>query len=51
MARAIDGRSYEFCFESFITSHPVYKEIWSPVLNELLVCEGEPENSDKNAVN
>ena len=51
MARAIDSRPYEFCFESFITGHHVYKEIWSPILNELLVCEREPENSsDKNAV-
>ena len=51
MARAIDRRTYEFCFESFITGHHVYKEIWSPVLNKLLVCVREPENSsDKNAV-
>ena len=51
MARTIDTRPYVFCFESFITGHHIYKEIWGPTLNELLICEREPESTfDRNAV-
>lgn len=38
-------------FEEFITGHHVYKAVWTPTINEELICEREPENEfDRNAI-
>ena len=51
MARTNDCRPTTFSFESFITGHHIYKDIWSPTLGEKLVCEREHGNPhDKYAI-
>ena len=35
---------YKFEFESFITGHHVYKDIWTPVIGEELQCYMEDDN-------
>jgi len=51
MARTSGNKPYSITFKSFITGHHVYKEVWSPVVGEDLICLPEPENShDKYAI-
>lgn len=51
MARATNFRPYIFDFDCFITGHHIYKDIWTPILQEELNCEREPSNQhDKYAV-
>ena len=51
MARTPGHKPYSITFKSFITGHHVYKEVWSPVLDDDLTCLPEPENShDKYAI-
>ena len=51
MARTIDSRPFQFTFDSLATGHHVFKEKWSPVLGEVVLCEREPNNQhDRYAV-
>lgn len=44
-------RLYTFDFDCFIAGHYVYKEIWTPTLQEVLSCKKEPDNPyDKDAL-
>ena len=44
MARAKTYTQYKFEFESLITGHHVYKDIWTPVIGEELQCYMEDDN-------
>ena len=44
MARTNDSRPFTFTFNSVTTGHHIYKDNWTPALNERIVCEREPEN-------
>ena len=37
----------EYEFESYVTGRQIYKKIWTPVINEDLSTETEPENPRK----
>ena len=37
-------RSVSQSFDSVIRGHHIYKEVWSPVIGEILTCEEEPGN-------
>ena len=51
MARTNVCTPFLFEFESYITGHHEYKDIWSPSLGEILETAPEPENPhDKYAV-
>ena len=51
MARATRCRPCIFEFNCFITGHHVYKDIWTPRIQEELTCEREPGNQhDEHAV-
>ena len=51
MARATDIRNTRIQFESYVTGHHVYKGIWSPFIEEEMLCEVEPDNiHDKYAI-
>ena len=40
-----------FTFDSFITGHHIYKDVWDPVIGEIIQCRREPSNKyDNNAV-
>ena len=46
-----DCARYSFTFDSYITGHHVYNNIWTPQLEEFIPCENEPQNiCDRNAV-
>ena len=44
MARTNVCISYVFEFQSHVTGHHVYKDIWTPTLGEKLSTTAEPEN-------
>ena len=51
MARATRCRPSIFEFNCFITGYHVYKDIWTPRIQEELTCEREPGNQhDEHAV-
>ena len=51
MARTLDCTPTTVEVNEFITGHHVYKELWTPTLNEELTCEDELHNlHDRNAV-
>ena len=51
MARTNVCIPYVFEFQSYITGHHVYRDIWTPTLGEKLSTATEPENRhDKYAV-
>ena len=52
MARATDIKPYIIIeFESFVTGHHVYKEVWSPFIGESLNTQMELDNvHDKYAI-
>ena len=51
MARTTEFKMYSFTFDSFITGHHEYKEIWTPHIGDVIQCEREPTNAhDRNAV-
>ena len=51
MARTIDNRPYKSTFQSFATGHHTYKDIWSPIIGEMVLCERELNNQyDQHAV-
>ena len=51
MARTNVCTPYVFEFESYITGHHVYKDIWTPILGEKLATAMEPQNPhDKYAI-
>ena len=51
MARCKICTPYTFQFESYVTGHHIYKDIWTPVIGEKLVAELEPDNLfDKHVV-
>ena len=50
-ARAKSYTQYKFEFESLITGHYVYKDIWTPVIGEELQCYMEDDNPhDRHAI-
>ena len=44
MARTNVYILYVFEFQSYVTGHHVYKDIWTPTLGEKLSTAAEPEN-------
>ena len=51
MARTNVCIPYVFEFQSYVTGHHVYKDIWTPTLGEKLSTATQPENHhDKYAV-
>ena len=48
MARTNVCISYVFEFQSHVTGHHMYKDIWTPTLGEKLSATAEPENHHKN---
>ena len=44
MARTNVCIAYVFVFQSHVTRHHVYKDIWTPILGEKLSTATEPEN-------
>ena len=44
MARTNVRIPYVFEFQSYVTGHHVYKDIWTPTLGEKLSTAAEPEN-------
>ena len=44
MARTNVYIPYVFEFQSYVTGHHVYKDIWTPTLGEKLSTAAEPEN-------
>ena len=44
MARTNVRIPYVFEFQSYVTGHHVYKDIWAPTLDEKLTTAMEPEN-------
>ena len=38
--------SRSFSWEMVIRGHHIYKEIWTPMINEILVCSQEHKNSE-----
>ena len=51
MARTDVCILYVFEFQSYVTGHHVYKDIWTPILGEKLLTATESENHhDKYAV-
>ena len=44
MARTNVCLPYVFEFQSYVTGHHVYKDIWTPTLGEKLSMAMEPEN-------
>lgn len=51
MARAKICIPCKFEFQSYVTGHHIYKKTWTPVMDEELLTETEPENPhDKYAV-
>ena len=44
MARTNVCIPYAFEFQSYVTGHHVYKDIWTPTLGEKLLTATEPEN-------
>ena len=44
MARTNVYILYVFEFQSYVTGHHVYKDIWAPTLDEKLTTAMEPEN-------
>ena len=51
MARTNVCISYVFEFQSHVTGHHVYKDIWTPTLGEKLSTTAEPKNhNDKYVV-
>ena len=38
--------SRSFSWEMVIRGHRIYKEIWTPVIYEILICSQEHENSE-----
>ena len=44
MARTNVCLPYVFEFQSYVTGHHVYKDIWTPTLGEKLSTAAEPEN-------
>ena len=51
MARTLKSKPILFEFPEWITGHHIYKDIWSPTIGEILLCETEKDNkSDQYAV-
>ena len=51
MAEARQDASGSFEFLSVVRGYHVYKDIWSPEINEILQCRRDPTNDmDKNCV-
>ena len=51
MTTTMDSRPYKLSFLSFLTGHHVYKECWTPEIEEKLECSREPDNQhDPHAV-
>ena len=49
MAPSIEARLSSFSIESMVRGHHIYKERWSPYINEELYCQREPR-ADSNCV-
>ena len=50
MARTNVRIPYVFEFQSYVTGHHVYKDIWTPTLGEKLSTAAEPENHHEKYV-
>ena len=47
-----DGDLQTFEFSSYICGYHVYKDVWIPVMEEMLLLRREPTNeTDRNALN